>query len=79
MILPWSTISEMSVSEFPLAEMVEYSYSLKNINEIDSILRKIVTLLKDTKYPYPLEGNRGSLWAYIWLYRLELLQQFQRN
>jgi hypothetical protein len=77
MILPWSTISEMSVTEFPLAEMVEYSYSLKKISEIDSILRKITRLLKETNYPYPLEGNRGSIGAYSKLILVWFLDNFQ--
>lgn len=78
MILPWSTVKQISVSEFPLATMVEYQIPTYKIDEYDMCLRALVKLLKDINYPYPLEGNRGSLGAYgkmtlVWFYdnRLE--------
>ena len=73
MLLPWSTVREISVSEFPLATMVEYQIPTKNIEDHDSAMRKLVALLKKVKYPYPLESSRGSLGAYgtmtlVWFY-----------
>nr|WP_299339644.1 hypothetical protein [Allomuricauda sp.] len=73
MLLPWSTVREISVLEFPLATMVEYQIPTKNIESFDSAMRKLVALLKKVEYPYPLESNRGSLGAYgtmnlVWFY-----------
>ncbi len=73
MLLPWSTVREISVSEFPLATMVEYQIPTKNIEAYDSTMRQLVALLKKVEYPYPLESNRGSLGAYgvmtlVWFY-----------
>ncbi len=73
MLLPWSTVREISVSEFPLATMVEHQIPTKNIEEFDGAMRKLVALLKKVEYPYPLESNRGSLGAYgtmtlVWFY-----------
>jgi hypothetical protein len=73
MVLPWSTVEQISVSEFPLAEMIEYKIKANKIDVFDKEIRKLVGILKETKYPYPLEGNRGSLGAYstmtlVWFY-----------
>ncbi len=73
MLLPWSTVREISVSEFPLATMVEHQIPTKNMEGYDSVMRKLVALLKKVEYPYPLESNRGSLGAYgtmtlVWFY-----------
>ena len=73
MLLPWSTVREISVSEFPLATMVERQVPTKNIEGYDSAMRKLVALLKNVEYPYPLESNRGALGAYgtmtlVWFY-----------
>lgn len=73
MLLPWSTVREISVLEFPLATMVEYQVPIKNIEDFDGAMRKLVALLKKVEYPYPLESNRGSLGAYgtmtlVWFY-----------
>ncbi len=73
MLLPWSTVREISVSEFPLATMVERQVPPQNIEGYDSAMRKLVALLKKVEYPYPLESNRGALGAYgtmtlVWFY-----------
>ncbi len=73
MLLPWSTVREISVSEFPLATMVEYQVPTKNIEGFDDAMREFAALLKKTEYPYPLESNRGSLGAHgtmtlVWFY-----------
>jgi hypothetical protein len=73
MLLPWSTAEAISVSEFPLATMVEYSISTHNIEQFDVAMRQLTALLKKTKYPYPLESNRGHVGAYgtmalVWFY-----------
>ncbi len=73
MILPWSTVAEMSVSEFPYAEMIEYQISLQSLDKIDKLLRKLSKLLLESNYPFPLETSRGSLGAYgkitlVWFY-----------
>ncbi len=73
MLLPWSTVEEISVSEFPLATMIEYRIQTDKIDEFDAEMRKFAKLLKETDYPYPLEGNRGSVGAYgvatwVWFY-----------
>lgn len=73
MLLPWSTVREISVSEFPLATMVERQVPAKNIEGYDSAMRKLTALLKKVEYPYSLESNRGALGAYgtmtlVWFY-----------
>ncbi len=73
MILPWSTVAEMSVSEFPYAEMIEYEFSSQSLDKIDIVLRKLSKLLLESDYPFPLETSRGSLGAYgkitlVWFY-----------
>ena len=73
MLLPWSTVKEISVSEFPMAKMIEYKIKADKTDVFDEEIRKLVKILKETKYPYPLEGNRGSLGAYgtmtlVWFY-----------
>lgn len=73
MLLPWSTVEQISVSEFPLATMEEYLLSMDKIDQLDTEIRKLVGILKETDYPYPLEGNRGSVGAYgtitlVWFY-----------
>ncbi|MCD2259495.1 hypothetical protein [Psychroserpens luteolus] len=73
MILPWSTVSEMSVSEFPYAEMIEFKISSQSFNKIDKVLRQLSKLLKDSNYPFPLETSRGAIGAYgkitlVWFY-----------
>ncbi|WP_299278023.1 hypothetical protein [uncultured Psychroserpens sp.] len=73
MILPWSTVSEMSVSAFPYAEMIEYEFSTQSIDKIDVVLRKFSKLLLESNYPFPLETSRGSIGAYekitlVWFY-----------
>lgn len=73
MILPWSTVSEISVSEFPYAEMIEYELSPLSFDKMDITLRKFSKLLVESKYPFPLEASRGSLGAYgkitlVWFY-----------
>jgi|GEM_PF-3087332 len=73
MILPWSTVAEMSVSEFPYAEMIEYEISLQSLSKIDKVLREFSKLLIESKYPFPLETSRGSIGAYgkitlVWFY-----------
>ena len=73
MLLPWSTVEQISVNEFPLTTMVEYKVHSNKINEFDNQIRKLVKVLKKTNYPYPLEGNRGFVGAYgtmtlVWFY-----------
>lgn len=73
MLLPWSTVAAISVSEFPLATMTEYDIPTNTIEQFDVAMRQLVALLKKTEYPYPLESNRGSIGAYgtmalVWFY-----------
>ncbi len=73
MLLPWSTVKAISVSEFPLATMIEYDIPTNDIEQFDITMRELVALLKKTNYPYPLESNRGSIGAYgtmalVWFY-----------
>ena len=73
MLLPWSTVKQISVSEFPRAKMVEYKIAANKLNTFDNEIRKLVRMLKETNYPYPLEGSRGSVGAYgkvtlVWFY-----------
>ncbi|BFP43472.1 hypothetical protein FGF1_43170 [Flavobacteriaceae bacterium GF1] len=73
MLLPWSTVAAISVSEFPLATMTEYDIPTNTIEQFDVAMRQLVALLKKTDYPYPLESNRGSIGAYgtmalVWFY-----------
>ncbi|UZR98505.1 hypothetical protein [Chondrinema litorale] len=73
MLLPWSTVKEISVTEFPFSKMIEYQISADKMDEFDFQIRRLVKILKETKYPYPLEGNRGFLGAYgkmtlVWFY-----------
>lgn len=73
MLLPWSTVEEISVSEFPLATMIEYNVPINKIESFDTAIGTLADLLKKTKYPYPLESNRGSIGGYgtvafVWFY-----------
>lgn len=73
MLLPWSTVQQISVAEFPLTKMVEYKVHSDKMIEFDREIRKLVKILKETNYPYPLEGNRGAIGGYgtmtlVWFY-----------
>lgn len=73
MILPWSTVAEMSVSEFPYAEMIEYNTNTQSLEKLNNVLRKFSRLLLEANFPFPLESSRGSLGAYgkitlVWFY-----------
>lgn len=73
MLLPWSTVKEIATSKHPLTTMVEYKVYPNNRDKFDDYTRQLVKLLKETEYPYPLEGNRGAFGAYsslfhIWFY-----------
>ncbi len=73
MLLPWSTVAQMSVAEFPLAQMIEFEININKLDAFDIEMRKLVKLLKATNYPYPLEGNRGALgglgtMTLVWFY-----------
>ncbi|WP_411029493.1 hypothetical protein [Spongiimicrobium sp. 3-5] len=73
MILPWSTVTEISVAQFPLSKMMVYEISMNKLDAFDVQIRKLAGLLKETAYPYPLESSRGSVGAYgkvilVWFY-----------
>jgi len=73
MVLPWSTVEGISVYQFPLATMVEYVIPTDDIEQFDTAMRQLAVLLEETKYPYPLESNRGNIGAYgtmalVWFY-----------
>ncbi|MGB5817906.1 MAG: hypothetical protein WBG90_00380 [Saonia sp.] len=77
MLLPWSSVKEISVSKHPFTTMVEYKIYADQLDEFDTYTRQLVKLLKETGYEYPLEGNRGSFGAYssvfhIWFYDKEM-------
>ena len=68
MLLPWSTVAEMSAAEFLLTEMLKHSYSQEDVYQIDKTIRQMVTILKEAEYSFALKGNRGSIGAYSKLY-----------
>jgi len=79
MILPWSTVSEISASVHPNATMSVFNIRPNSFEQFDQTMRDMVTLLKEVDYPFPLESNRGGLGAYgsvalVWFYNKTMTQ-----
>lgn len=84
MILPWSTIEEISVNEFPLATMEVYEYATSSAESLDIKLRNRAKELKNNNFTYPLEVSRGSVGAYgrlflVWFYDNQNKYKSEKN
>lgn len=55
----WSTVESMSTATHPKARVVDYWIRPCFESEFDSVQKQYVALLKEIKYPYPVESFRA--------------------